>query len=62
MTLHTQYITNQSGKKTAVILPISEFEELLQDIKDLAGMVKRNGEKTRPLEEVKAHLKKTGLL
>ena len=25
----TQFITNQKGKKTAVIIPISEYEDLL---------------------------------
>ena len=25
----TQFITNQEGKKTAVIIPISEYEDLL---------------------------------
>ena len=34
--LHPQYITKETGEKTAVVLPISEFEELLEDIEDLA--------------------------
>ena len=29
--LQAQYITDSNGKKTAVILPIEEFEELLED-------------------------------
>jgi hypothetical protein len=27
-----QYVTNASGEKTAVILPIDEFEEMLEDL------------------------------
>jgi len=34
--LQVQYVTNDAGKKTAVILSIDEFEELLEDIDDLA--------------------------
>ncbi len=34
--LNPQYITNERGKKTAVILPIEIFEELLEDMVDLA--------------------------
>ena len=30
--LHTQYITNDNGEKTAVILPLAEFEELLAEL------------------------------
>ncbi|PYT02362.1 MAG: hypothetical protein DMF65_06785 [Acidobacteria bacterium] len=33
-----QYVTNQSGEKTAVIVPIEEFEELLEDVEDLAAV------------------------
>ena len=28
--LHPQCVTNEGGEKTSVILPISEFEELLR--------------------------------
>jgi hypothetical protein len=34
--LTVNYITNELGEKTAVILPIAQFEELLQDLEDLA--------------------------
>lgn len=27
--MHTQFITNDKGEKTAVIIPIGEYEELL---------------------------------
>lgn len=30
--LTLNYITNELGEKTAVILPIAQFEELLEDI------------------------------
>ena len=33
--LQVQYITDNKGKKTAVILPIEEFQELIEDLEDL---------------------------
>ena len=44
--LALNYITNESGEKTAVILPIAQFEELLEDIEDLAIVAERRDEPT----------------
>ena len=57
-----QFITDESGKKTAVILPIEEFEDLLEDLKDLAVMAERRDEPTISFEEVKKRLHRDGLL
>jgi len=60
--LQAQYITDENGKKTAVILPIAEFEELLEDLEDLAVLLERRDEPTIPFDEVVAKLKHDGLL
>ena len=60
--LQAQYVTDKQGKKTAVILPIEEFEELLEDIEDLAVLLERHDEPTIPFDEVIAKLKRDGLL
>jgi hypothetical protein len=60
--LQAQYITDESGKKTAVILPIEEFEELLEDLQDLAVLAERRDEPTIPHEEVIARLRRDGFL
>jgi PHD/YefM family antitoxin component YafN of YafNO toxin-antitoxin module len=60
--LQAQYVTNRTGKKVAVILPIEEFRELLEDIEDLAVLAERREEPTIPHEEVMAKLKRDGLL
>lgn len=57
--LQAQYVTDESGKKTAVILPI---EELMEDLADLAVLAERHDESTGPNEEVIARLKRDGLL
>lgn len=60
--LQAQYVTDENGKKTAVILPIEEFEELMEDLADLAALAERRDESTIPSEEVIAGLKRNGLL
>ncbi len=60
--LQAQYVTNETGKKVAVILPIEEFEELLEDIADLAVIAERREEPAISHEEVLRQLKRDGLL
>jgi hypothetical protein len=50
----------KNGKPTAVILPLAEYEELLEDLHDLAVIARRKDEPTIPLDEVKRRLKKHG--
>ena len=57
-----QYVTNQAGEKTAVILPISEFEELIEDLQDLAAVAERRAEPTVSHDELLAELKQDGLI
>ena len=60
--LHPQYVTDESGKKTAVILPIDEYQELLEDLEDLATAAERRDEPTVSHEELVAELKRDGVL
>lgn len=57
-----QYIVNEKGQKTAVILKIEEFEELLEDLHDIAVVAERRDEATIPFEELKSKLKADELL
>ncbi|PIU23413.1 MAG: hypothetical protein CO103_01390 [Chloroflexi bacterium CG_4_9_14_3_um_filter_45_9] len=57
-----QYIVDEKGEKTAVIIPVEEYEELLEDIYDLAIIAERRDEPTITFEELKKKLKKDGLL
>lgn len=57
-----QYVTDEAGKKTAVILPIEEFRELLEDIEDLAAVAERRDEPSISHDELLAELKQDGLL
>jgi hypothetical protein len=60
--LHPQYVTNDAGEKTSVILPISEFEELLESIEDLAVVAEWREEPTIAHEELLAERKQGGLI
>jgi len=60
--IHPQYITDSKGHKTGVILPINEFNELIEDLKDLAVIAERKDEPTIPHKKVKAELNRKGYL
>ena len=62
MSSKAQFITDQNGERTAVVLPMSEYENLLEDLEDLAAVAERANEPTISLEEVVAKLKKDGYL
>ncbi len=57
-----QYIVDGKGQKTAVILPVEEYEELLEDLHDLAIIAERRDEPTVSFEELKKRLHEDGLL
>lgn len=35
LTVHPQYITDNAGKKLAVVLPLDEFETMMEDLEEL---------------------------
>jgi PHD/YefM family antitoxin component YafN of YafNO toxin-antitoxin module len=44
--IHPQYVIDGEGRKKAVILPIEEFDELIEDLDDLACVAERRDEPT----------------
>lgn len=60
--LHPHFVTDDLGKKTAVILPIAEYSELLEDLEDLAVIAERRDEPTLSHKEFTAELMRDGLL
>jgi PHD/YefM family antitoxin component YafN of YafNO toxin-antitoxin module len=60
--LHEQFIIDKSGKKRAVILPIEDYEELLEDLHDLAVIAERKDEPAVNFDEIKKRLKSDGLV
>jgi PHD/YefM family antitoxin component YafN of YafNO toxin-antitoxin module len=60
--MNARYITSEDGSRTDVVLPLAEYEELMEDIHDLAVIAERREEPSVPLEEVKKKLQEDGLL
>ena len=60
--LNPQFITNAAGKKISVVLPIAKFQELLEDLEDLAIVAERREEGTISHEELLTELKRDGLI
>ena len=56
-----QFIVNAKGQKTAVVIPVNEYEELLEDLHDLAIIAERRDEPTISFEDLKKRLKEDEL-
>lgn len=67
MSLHlmsdsVQYLTDERGERTAVLLHICAYEKLLEDLDDLAIVAARREEPTIPHEQFVAELKRDGIV
>jgi hypothetical protein len=57
-----QYLTDESGVRTAVVLPISSYEALIEDLEDLAVIAERRDEPVISHAEFLADLRSDGTL
>ena len=53
-----QYVVDANGRKTGVILSLKHYQQLMQDLHDLAVVAERRGEKPIGLKETKRRLKR----
>jgi hypothetical protein len=60
--LHTQYITDSTGQRVSVVIPLAEFEELLEDLNDLATAAERRDEPSISHNELLAGLQRDGII
>jgi PHD/YefM family antitoxin component YafN of YafNO toxin-antitoxin module len=60
--MHEQFLVNEKGEKTAVLIPFEEYVELMEDLHDLAVVAERKDEPTISHEDLIKELKKDGLL
>ena len=57
MTLHTQFVTDSNGKAVSVLLPIKEFQSILEELEELEEIklydkAKKNDDGVRiPMDE-----------
>lgn len=57
-----QYVTDTKGKKLSVILSLERYQQLMEDLHDLAVVAERRHEQPISFEEMKRRLKKDGIL
>ncbi len=62
MAAQEHYVVDPKGRKTAVILSLKRYRELMEDLHDLAVVAERRKERAISLEEMKRRLKKDGIL
>jgi PHD/YefM family antitoxin component YafN of YafNO toxin-antitoxin module len=60
--LKEQYIIDAEGNKTAIILSIEQYEQMLEDLHDLAIVAERRIEKSVSLANMQEWLKEDGVL
>jgi hypothetical protein len=66
LTVHPQYITDKEGNKISVVLPIREFESLLEELEEMVDIklydeVKGLNEPSTPIEEAFQEIEKERL-
>lgn len=61
-TTREQFIVDEKGKKTGVVLSLRRYQRLMEDLHDLAVVAERRKEKPVLAEEVRRRLKEDGLL
>jgi PHD/YefM family antitoxin component YafN of YafNO toxin-antitoxin module len=57
-----QYVVDREGKKVGVILPFEQYQQMKEDLHDLAVVAERRDEVPISLEEMKRRLTEDGLL
>ena len=58
MSATIQFLTNEKGRKTAAVLPIADYEKLLEDLDDLAVIAKRRDEETISHAQLKQRVRR----
>ena len=57
-----QYITDKNGRKTAVVLSLRRYRQLIEDLHDLAMVAERRREKPIGIQDLKRRLERDGVL
>jgi len=60
--LADQFVVDAKGRRTAVIVTAKRYEQIMEDLHDLAVVAERRNEGTISLDEMKRRLKRDGLV
>ena len=61
-TTREQFIVDDKGKKTGVVLSLRRYQRLMEDVHDLTMVAERRAEKPVLAEQIRRRLKEDGLL
>ena len=61
-TRQEQFVIDDKGKKTGVIVPVKQYQKLIEDLHDLAIVAERREEETVSLDVLKSKLSKDGII
>lgn len=57
-TAQGRFLVDSKGKRSAVVLPVRDYEQLLEDLHDLAVVAERRNEIPIDVAEIKRRLKR----
>jgi hypothetical protein len=60
MSRNVQYLTNEDSERTSLVMPIAEYEELLEDLHVTRIAYETRDEPSRPLSEFVEELRVEG--
>ncbi len=60
MSKNIQYVTDATGNRIAVIIPLDEYENLLEDLDVIAAAYEAKDESSRPFNDVVAEMRAAG--
>ena len=58
----TQFLTDDRGQRVAVVIPIADYESLMEDVADLAAVAERRDDNRISLNELKEQRTAAGLI
>ncbi|MCH8832020.1 MAG: hypothetical protein IID00_04645 [Chloroflexi bacterium] len=56
-----RFLVDEKGRKKSVVLPIKEYQALVEDLADMAVIAERNGDPTQSLDLVRKNLEEKWL-
>jgi hypothetical protein len=57
MNTKIKFLTDEEGKRHSVVIPVEDYQEMLEDIEDLVTIAERKSETNITIEELKKNLK-----
>ena len=56
-----RFLVDEKGRKKSVVLPIKDYQALVEDLADMAVIAERNGDPTQSLDLVRKNLEEKRL-